>query len=74
MPIYEYRCNDCGVDFEKLVLRSADRTNLRCPSCGEGHLMQRLSPFAAHSSGGRDGMEMCPSGGVCPTPGLCGKN
>ena len=51
MPIYEYKCQDCGSKFEKLVRRSADAEALECPSCGKKHLTQELSTFAAHASG-----------------------
>lgn len=74
MPIFEYRCDDCGTKFEKLVRRSDD--GLVCPSCGERHLTQQLSTFAAHSAnGGTKASEMpqCP-GGMCRTPDICGRN
>jgi putative FmdB family regulatory protein len=76
LPIYEYRCADCGATFEKLLHRSGDAAELACPNCGERHLEQQLSTFAAHSSGtpgGKD-LPMCPGGGVCRTPGACGLN
>ncbi|MBI1898393.1 MAG: zinc ribbon domain-containing protein, partial [Acidobacteria bacterium] len=49
MPIFEYRCEDCGTRFEKLVRRNGEE--LACPSCGQNHLQQELSTFAAHSGG-----------------------
>src|SRR5439155_27347506 len=52
MPIYEYKCEDCGTRFEKLVRRSAEAGALECPSCGKSHLQQELSVFAAHANGG----------------------
>ena len=76
MPIYEYHCDDCGTDFEKLLRRSSESEDLRCPSCGEKRLTIRLSTFAAHSGHSKapSSAPMCPSGGVCPTPGMCGRN
>ncbi len=74
MPIFEYRCEDCGSQFEKLV-RHSDPSAPHCPSCGASRLEQQLSTFAAHgasaaapapASGG------CPAG-MCRTPGLCGR-
>src|ERR1035438_6482439 len=47
MPIYEYRCESCGDKFEKLVRRSTDALEAGCPSCGEKHLEQQYSTFAA---------------------------
>lgn len=76
MPIFEYRCNDCGSNFEKLIRRAAEQEELRCPACGKDHLTQQLSTFSAHSGGGKTKSNgpMCPSGGMCPTPGACGLN
>jgi putative FmdB family regulatory protein len=74
MPIFEYRCQDCGTKFEKLVRRS-DTAALECPSCGKQHLEQELSTFAAHANGGSKSADMpvCPSG-RCSNPGMCGMN
>ncbi len=75
MPIYEYRCDDCGTKFEKLVRRASDSAGLACPSCGKDHLTLQLSVFSPQSgTSGKRGEAMCPSGGPCPTPGLCGLN
>jgi putative FmdB family regulatory protein len=74
MPIHEYLCDDCGSKFEKLVRSSQASAEVECPSCGEAHVTQQLSTFAAHASGSsRDAMPSCPSG-MCGTPGLCGRN
>ena len=75
MPIYEYKCQDCGNRFEKLVRRTADADALECPSCGQKHLTQELSTFAAHANGSSKSAEMpmCPSG-RCSNPGMCGMN
>jgi putative FmdB family regulatory protein len=75
MPIYEYKCQDCGSKFEKLVRRSSEAAELACPSCGQNHLQQELSTFAAHANGSPAKSEapMCP-GGMCRNPGMCGMN
>ena len=71
MPIFEYLCEDCGSKFEKLV-RGSD--GVACPSCGQKHLQQQFSTFAAHANGApKEAMPSCPSG-MCATPGLCGRN
>ena len=78
MPIFEYQCDDCGTKFEKLV-RSAGTNGVVCPSCGDSHLTQQFSTFAAHSNGAEDfggsddAMPSC-AGGMCQTPDLCGLN
>ena len=78
MPIYEYRCEDCGSRFEKLVRRSAESSELVCPSCGEKHLKQEFSTFSAHAGNGAGKEPMmggggCPAG-MCRTPDFCGRN
>ena len=46
----------------------------KCPSCGEKHLQQELSTFAAHANGApKAEMPSCPSG-RCSNPGMCGMN
>ena len=50
MPIYEYLCDSCGDKFEKLVRRASDVMESGCPSCGDKHLTQQYSTFAARGS------------------------
>jgi putative FmdB family regulatory protein len=75
MPIYEYLCQDCGTKFEKLVRRSAEVSELVCPSCGQTRLQQEFSTFAARTNGApkSDAAPQCPSG-QCSNPGMCGMN
>jgi len=75
MPIYEYKCQDCGSRFEKLIRRESDVPELECPSCGQKHLSQEHSTFAARTSSGvREPVPpTCPSG-RCSNPGMCGMN
>jgi len=76
MPIFEYLCEDCGSKFEKLVRRPGVDEVL-CPSCGQSHLKQQHSTFAAHAGASPSKASFdpgsCPSG-MCATPGLCGRN
>jgi len=50
MPIYEYKCNDCGENFETLVMGGADP---ECPSCDSRDLSRLMSAcgFISKSSG-----------------------
>ena len=72
MPIYEYKCEDCGTKFEKLVRNGVA---VECPGCGQRHLQQEYSTFAARASGGTPeaAMPSCPAG-MCGNPGFCGRN
>lgn len=72
MPIFEYRCEDCGTRFEFLQ-RGKDTPE--CPLCGSKSLKKLLSRFSASVQGGASGgngggtCAAC-SGGTCST---CGK-
>lgn len=57
MPIFEYKCNKCGEDFEKLVFGTQ---TVICPKCRSGDIKKKMStfgmsgvekPFAGSSSG-----------------------
>lgn len=74
MPIYEYRCQDCGARFEKLMRRQVEQADLACPECGGTRLTPELSVFAAHRGASKPASSSptCPAGGPCPTPGACG--
>jgi putative FmdB family regulatory protein len=73
MPIYEYRCNECGQKFEKLVRR--EDAAPECPSCGRPEVTRELSTFAAHAGGKQQQANLPPcASGHCPTPGACGLN
>jgi putative FmdB family regulatory protein len=47
VPIYEYRCRDCGHEFEQLVLKGAAPT--ACPACGSETLERLMSVPAVKS-------------------------
>lgn len=47
MPIFEYRCADCGHEFELLVLKTSDPA--RCPACGRVNVEKLLSLPAVSS-------------------------
>lgn len=69
MPVFEYKCKQCGSRFEKLVRSSDER--LACPSCDSEDLTKLFSTFAAHGtesgSGGGSGSCTSCSGGHCST-------
>lgn len=41
MPVFDYRCKDCGNTFEVIILSSA--TNTSCPSCGSINTEKTIS-------------------------------
>ncbi len=52
MPIYEFRCKNCGRIFEYLCFSSKDAIEARCPACGEQQTERLLSTFSSQSVGG----------------------
>ena len=60
MPIYEYYCPDCEIEFEKLVRLSEANATPDCPECGGQHAQKKLSTFAM--SGGSTGKGAAASG------------
>jgi len=47
MPIYEYRCQDCGRITETLAGTGSKEIDLKCPDCHSTHLIRIPSAPAA---------------------------
>ncbi|HHX64663.1 MAG TPA: zinc ribbon domain-containing protein [Chloroflexi bacterium] len=66
MPIYEYRCEECGATFEKLVRSMSGQVTVECPECHSAQCRKSISLFGTRSSGsslGASSMASCaPSG------------
>jgi putative FmdB family regulatory protein len=52
MPIYEYRCNECGEQFEKWLRSLSAKPDICCPRCGSGRVDKAVSLFGSTSSTG----------------------
>ena len=50
MPIYEFYCDSCGHEFEKIVSFSATQAP-DCPSCAANTVSRRVSRPAIHFNG-----------------------
>jgi len=48
MPIYEFKCSECGHVFEELVPLNAAGDALKCSKCGHVGARRLVSAFAAH--------------------------
>jgi putative FmdB family regulatory protein len=64
MPIYEYRCQGCGKDFEKYLPRVESAA--ACPSCASSQVTRKLSVFGMKSDG-----TLMPSGTMAGGGGGC---
>ncbi len=77
MPIYEFRCLDCGKLFERLFVGSDDAAELRCPHCKAEncHRVVSRTNYAMASSGGAKPSittKRCGGGNQCMTLDLPG--
>jgi putative FmdB family regulatory protein len=50
VPIYEYLCQECGREFQYLVLKKKDEDTLACPGCKGRTLKRLVSRVAYHAS------------------------
>ena len=55
MPIFEYRCKDCGEKFETLVYSTSDTGDIECPECGSTQTEKQMSMFASSGGNGSGG-------------------
>jgi putative FmdB family regulatory protein len=62
MPLFEYVCRKCGVQFESLIIGAKKPV---CPSCGSTELEQAFSSFATSSGQKGSGVSASPAGGGC---------
>ncbi len=69
MPIFEYRCQACGHDYEELVRRSTPDSAMVCPSCGLADSRRELSVFSTGRSAGRSRSDTRSRGDGCPPSG-----
>lgn len=61
MPMFEFRCKDCGHEFEELVA-SASSYRIACPNCGSQTVEKKVSAFASGSTSTKSGGSCAPSG------------
>ncbi|MBN1441300.1 MAG: zinc ribbon domain-containing protein [Planctomycetes bacterium] len=62
MPMFDYRCQDCGEIFEFFARRRGEEPQ-KCPSCGSTRLEKEFSSFGVGPGGSGGGGSSCqPSG------------
>ncbi|HSB04031.1 MAG TPA: zinc ribbon domain-containing protein [Thermodesulfobacteriota bacterium] len=69
MPIYEYHCNRCDHEFEKLVFSSSEKVD--CSNCKSKKVSRKMSTFA-FSSGGKFKSTASSSCGSCSSSSCSG--
>ena len=64
MPIYEYICDDCKTQFEKIVINK--QQEISCPKCASKKATIQLSVFAtAGGNGSSTSFSGSGGGGSC---------
>ena len=75
MPMFEFQCDQCGREFDKLVSQEG-RKSVVCPECGAAGIRQKLSQFGTASRqsapGGGSDLPSPPSCAGCCKAGACG--
>ena len=72
MPIFEYRCRECGAKFEKIVANGSSQ--ITCKQCASTRVDKLLSVFAV-SGAARESAAAEPGPCACGAPrrGMCGE-
>jgi len=50
MPLYDYRCPQCGAEFERLV-KFSKADEITCPDCKYAYAQRRISRVAVQMNG-----------------------
>ncbi|MBC8322086.1 MAG: zinc ribbon domain-containing protein [Candidatus Marinimicrobia bacterium] len=51
MPVYDYKCESCGNQFDELVSYSTDDSEIKCPYCNEKKSKRLLSAPSISTNG-----------------------
>ncbi|MCK4591324.1 MAG: zinc ribbon domain-containing protein [Candidatus Latescibacteria bacterium] len=73
MPLYEYKCQNCGKKFEELI-NSGQGEAIHCPHCSSNEVQRMLSTFGCGTKNGSEtasdsSCSLC-SSGSCSTCGF----
>jgi putative FmdB family regulatory protein len=73
MPIYEYKCQECGELSEFRISIQSDTEKLTCKKCGSQMLDRKISVPSISSGRSEPISHGCCGnpGGGCSTPGSC---
>lgn len=73
MPIYEFKCLQCGRTFEKLFIKPDDEADLACPEC-KSESLERIISKTNYAMGSGQGAKQpklttrsCNPGSDCTT-------
>jgi len=43
MPIYEFKCQDCGAEFEVFLKNKEELSEVKCKACGSKNIKRLMS-------------------------------
>ena len=69
MPLYDYRCEKCGEEFEQLVSSSKKNAAAKCPKCDSTRTSRQFSSFTG-TCNVVSAKPSCANSAACPT-GAC---
>jgi putative FmdB family regulatory protein len=52
MPVYEYRCAECGEKFDLFLRSAAHKAAPTCPKCGSSAVEKAISLFGVGGASG----------------------
>lgn len=59
MPIYSYKCEDCGAEFDILVGVGKGAEDLKCQKCGSKNIKRLPSSFGFKIEGSSSDSSSC---------------
>ena len=63
MPIFTYRCKDCGAKFDLLVGVVAEQEEMKCKKCSSKNIEKTFATFGVgSSSSSSSSSSSCPTG------------
>ena len=80
MPVFEYKCDDCGSKYDFFHKSLLKQDEVTCPKCGSTNNKKLFSAFATTNSSESEFSSSCATGncstdysGGCAS-GMCGLN
>jgi putative FmdB family regulatory protein len=64
VPIYEYKCDDCG-KITELLENAGNKGERKCAHCGSGKLKKQFSVFSAQVKEGQSALQLADKSKKC---------
>lgn len=65
MPLYDYKCEKCGEEFEQLIAAGKKNAAVKCPKCNSTKTARQFSSFTGTCGAAAGNASSCPTG-TCP--------